>query len=109
MYQAIAAGEAGRYTAPPNPWVGAVVVKEGVVLGVGYHAKAGQPHAEPNAFADAVAKVVSPLEGGGCGTVGACAWAALSTGSANPAAQSCARVGELSWNMGNCSFCETYF
>ncbi|HEY3377983.1 MAG TPA: bifunctional diaminohydroxyphosphoribosylaminopyrimidine deaminase/5-amino-6-(5-phosphoribosylamino)uracil reductase RibD [Armatimonadota bacterium] len=30
----------------PNPMVGAVVVKDGVVLGEGFHPKAGEPHAE---------------------------------------------------------------
>lgn len=30
----------------PNPPVGAVIVKNGVVLGMGYHHAAGQPHAE---------------------------------------------------------------
>lgn len=37
----------------PNPMVGAVVVKDGVVVGRGYHHGAGLPHAEPNALKDA--------------------------------------------------------
>lgn len=37
----------------PNPVVGAVVVKEGRVVGSGYHRKAGTPHAEVNALTDA--------------------------------------------------------
>ena len=37
----------------PNPMVGAVVVKNGVIVGEGYHHKAGQPHAEVNALAAA--------------------------------------------------------
>ena len=37
----------------PNPVVGAVVVKNGLVVGKGYHRKAGEPHAEINALADA--------------------------------------------------------
>ncbi|WP_310600575.1 bifunctional diaminohydroxyphosphoribosylaminopyrimidine deaminase/5-amino-6-(5-phosphoribosylamino)uracil reductase RibD [Desulfobulbus sp.] len=37
----------------PNPAVGAVIVKDGVVVGRGYHKKAGTPHAEVNALADA--------------------------------------------------------
>lgn len=41
----------------PNPCVGAVIVKEGRVLGKGYHKKAGTPHAEINALADASASV----------------------------------------------------
>ena len=37
----------------PNPMVGAVVVKNGAVVGAGYHHKAGTAHAEVNALADA--------------------------------------------------------
>lgn len=37
----------------PNPPVGAVVVKDGVLLGKGWHRAAGQPHAEREALADA--------------------------------------------------------
>ncbi len=37
-------------TAAPNPMVGAVVVHQGRIIGEGWHRKAGQPHAEPNAI-----------------------------------------------------------
>ncbi len=37
----------------PNPMVGAVIVKNGVIIGRGYHKKAGLPHAEIEAFNDA--------------------------------------------------------
>lgn len=37
----------------PNPAVGAVVVRDGRVLGEGFHHRAGEPHAEPNALAEA--------------------------------------------------------
>jgi diaminohydroxyphosphoribosylaminopyrimidine deaminase/5-amino-6-(5-phosphoribosylamino)uracil reductase len=46
------AGQGRGYTAP-NPMVGAVIVKAGVVVGKGYHEQAGGPHAEINAIADA--------------------------------------------------------
>lgn len=44
MRQALRAARGGDPS--PNPHVGAVVVKDGVVLGVGFHARAGEAHAE---------------------------------------------------------------
>ena len=40
----------GEGSASPNPMVGAVVVKDGLVVGSGYHKIAGGPHAEVNAL-----------------------------------------------------------
>lgn len=40
----------------PNPPVGAVVVKNGILLGSGWHRAAGMPHAEREALADACEK-----------------------------------------------------
>jgi len=37
----------------PNPRVGSVVVKDGVIVGQGWHQCAGEPHAEVHAIADA--------------------------------------------------------
>ena len=42
--------ERGRYTATPNPLVGAVVVRGGEVVGEGWHERAGGPHAEVTAL-----------------------------------------------------------
>lgn len=44
--RALALAERGRYGAPPNPMVGAVVVRRGRVVGEGYHRRAGGAHAE---------------------------------------------------------------
>jgi diaminohydroxyphosphoribosylaminopyrimidine deaminase / 5-amino-6-(5-phosphoribosylamino)uracil reductase len=46
--------ECGARGAPsPNPHVGAVVTKQGEVLGVGHHERAGEEHAEPAALREA--------------------------------------------------------
>ncbi len=50
MRRAIALGEMGRISAPPNPWVGCVIVKNAKIIGEGYHKGPGQPHAEREAF-----------------------------------------------------------
>ena len=46
MQQALQQAKRGLYSTHPNPRVGCVIVKNGVVLGTGYHLQAGQPHAE---------------------------------------------------------------
>jgi diaminohydroxyphosphoribosylaminopyrimidine deaminase/5-amino-6-(5-phosphoribosylamino)uracil reductase len=51
MRRAIALAMKGRGGVEPNPMVGCVIVKEGRVIGEGYHQKFGGPHAEPNALA----------------------------------------------------------
>jgi diaminohydroxyphosphoribosylaminopyrimidine deaminase / 5-amino-6-(5-phosphoribosylamino)uracil reductase len=40
----------GKATCAPNPMVGAVVVHKGIIIGEGWHRKAGELHAEPNAI-----------------------------------------------------------
>jgi len=42
--------ELGLYTTDPNPRVGCVLVRDGVVVGEGFHKHAGGPHAEINAL-----------------------------------------------------------
>ncbi len=49
------ARQAAGQTAP-NPMVGCILVKDGTVIGQGYHPKAGQPHAEIFALRDAAAQ-----------------------------------------------------
>ncbi len=46
MQQALLLGERARLHAPPNPWVGCVIVKEGQIIGQGYTQPPGQAHAE---------------------------------------------------------------
>ncbi|MEQ2597177.1 bifunctional diaminohydroxyphosphoribosylaminopyrimidine deaminase/5-amino-6-(5-phosphoribosylamino)uracil reductase RibD [[Clostridium] symbiosum] len=50
MRMALSLARKGCGLAAPNPMVGAVIVKEGRVIGRGYHQKYGGPHAEQNAF-----------------------------------------------------------
>jgi len=46
MKQALRLAEKGRGRTSPNPMVGAILIKEGKVVGEGFHAKAGEIHAE---------------------------------------------------------------
>lgn len=46
MHRALELAALARGKTSPNPLVGAVVVKNGVVVGEGYHQEAGTPHAE---------------------------------------------------------------
>ncbi|MBD0253124.1 MAG: hypothetical protein ICV31_01335, partial [Rubrobacter sp.] len=58
--------ERGRYTVAPNPLVGAVVARDGEVLGEGWHSRAGGDHAE-----------VAALEGAGTAARGATLYVTL--------------------------------
>lgn len=53
MSVALALAEHGRGTTSPNPMVGALVIKNGRMIGQGYHAYAGGPHAEVIALQEA--------------------------------------------------------
>jgi diaminohydroxyphosphoribosylaminopyrimidine deaminase/5-amino-6-(5-phosphoribosylamino)uracil reductase len=53
MAEAIALGRRHLGLTRPNPSVGAVVVRDGVVIGRGVTAPGGRPHAEPQALAEA--------------------------------------------------------
>lgn len=53
MAEAIALGDAARGTTAPNPNVGCVIVKDGVIVGRGATQPGGRPHAEAAALADA--------------------------------------------------------
>lgn len=53
MAEAIALARQGEGRTAPNPPVGAVVVREGRVVGRGFHPRAGEPHAEAFALEEA--------------------------------------------------------
>ena len=54
MRRAIALAQKGEGQVSPNPLVGAVIVKDGKIIGEGYHEHYGQPHAERNALANCI-------------------------------------------------------
>ena len=53
MKQVLRQARRGLYSTTPNPAVGAIVVKNGHIVGSGYHKKAGAPHAEIEALSNA--------------------------------------------------------
>lgn len=53
MARALRLAERGLYSTSPNPRVGCVIVKDGEVVGEGWHQKAGEPHAEIHALMQA--------------------------------------------------------
>ena len=53
LERALELAERGRGTTRPNPVVGAVIVRDGEIVGEGWHERYGGPHAEINALAAA--------------------------------------------------------
>ncbi|AXK70949.1 bifunctional diaminohydroxyphosphoribosylaminopyrimidine deaminase/5-amino-6-(5-phosphoribosylamino)uracil reductase RibD [Lysobacter sp. TY2-98] len=53
MARALRLAERGAYTTKPNPMVGSVLVRDGEVVGEGFHERAGGPHAEVFALREA--------------------------------------------------------
>jgi len=53
MAQALRLAERGLFTTTPNPRVGCVIVRDGKVVGQGFHQRAGEPHAEIYALREA--------------------------------------------------------
>ena len=66
MQMALTLALKGRGYTSPNPMVGAVIVKNGKIVGRGYHQAAGGPHAEVNA-----------IENAGADARGACLYVSL--------------------------------
>lgn len=56
MARALRLAERGLYTTDPNPRVGCVLVRDGAIVGEGWHARAGEPHAEVHALRAAGAR-----------------------------------------------------
>ncbi|AIR65448.1 bifunctional diaminohydroxyphosphoribosylaminopyrimidine deaminase/5-amino-6-(5-phosphoribosylamino)uracil reductase RibD [Cedecea neteri] len=50
MARALELAKRGRFTTAPNPNVGCVIVKDGKIVGEGFHFRAGEPHAEVHAL-----------------------------------------------------------
>lgn len=50
MARALELARRGLYTTDPNPRVGCVIVKQGKIIGEGWHHRAGKPHAEIEAL-----------------------------------------------------------
>ncbi|MBR9884139.1 MAG: bifunctional diaminohydroxyphosphoribosylaminopyrimidine deaminase/5-amino-6-(5-phosphoribosylamino)uracil reductase RibD [Oceanospirillales bacterium] len=53
MGRAIVLARRGLFTTDPNPRVGCVLVRDGEIVGEGYHVRAGEGHAEVNALREA--------------------------------------------------------
>jgi len=53
MARALQLAACGLYTTHPNPRVGCVLVRDGKIVGEGWHERAGEPHAETHALQQA--------------------------------------------------------
>lgn len=58
MAKALKLAKKGWYSTHPNPRVGCVIVKNGVIIAEGFHRRSGEPHAERMALASATATVL---------------------------------------------------
>lgn len=63
MARALALAAQGLWTTSPNPRVGCVLVRDGEIIGEGWHRKAGEAHAEIEALADAKKRAPGRIAG----------------------------------------------
>ena len=56
MARALELARKGVYSTHPNPRVGCVIVRDGAIVGEGWHVRTGEPHAEVHALRQAGAK-----------------------------------------------------
>ncbi len=86
MARAIRLAERGRLSCAPNPRVGCVLVREGRIVGQGWHVRAGGPHAE-----------IVALQAAGAAALGATAYVSLEPcnhqGRTGPCAQALIAAG----------------
>src|SRR5437763_6788589 len=60
LRRALALAEGGRGRVSPNPLVGAVLVRDGEVIGEGFHSELGELHAEVAAIEDCRSRGLEP-------------------------------------------------
>ena len=77
MARALQLAARGLNTTTPNPRVGCVLVRDGTIIGEGWHEKAGAPHAEINALANLAAQGAKVSSGETAPAKGATAYVTL--------------------------------
>ncbi len=60
MARALELAARGLLTTTPNPRVGCVIVRQGEMIGEGWHVRAGEPHAEVHALTMAGERALGP-------------------------------------------------
>jgi diaminohydroxyphosphoribosylaminopyrimidine deaminase/5-amino-6-(5-phosphoribosylamino)uracil reductase len=81
MARALELARRALYTTDPNPRVGCVLAHDGLIIAEGFHARAGEPHAERNALATAGEHAYVTLEPcSHTGRTGPCADALIDAG-----------------------------
>lgn len=72
LERAIRLARLGRGQVEPNPLVGCVLLRDGEVVGEGFHARVGGPHAEPEAIRNALERQQNPAGTTACVTLEPC-------------------------------------